>query len=467
MEMLLLEHDGRRYAVDSAWVAEIVEAAPVTPLPFAPEWVEGLAGLAGQVLVQIDFGRRLSLPAVAGAGTVLVLNVAGECLAAHVDRVLSKIDVPPEALVPRHVEVDAGEEAFISGEFAWEEQLVLCVSEQAFSLDALIAVGEPEGSGGLLGSVSIRDQQADMHLADEVTGLFFRCAGENYGLRLSDVAEVVTGEALTPVPQAPAEVAGMLLLRGSPLLVLSLAALLGRPDDGQLTSLAVVEWQGVRLALGVGMVLGIERFAADGIQALPHSEAGLEGFVVSARQGMSGLIALSTLFDAERMAIYGKFIARNTQDMMNKDEHRDTSAAGNAVTRLLTFQAGGESCALPLDWVQRVAEVAEEAAVPGGGGELAGVVQIHGEVVPVVNLCQALGGADRQLQPGGGAYLVVGVEGGVWALKVDKVERVINLCARDIEPVRADAGEWIGAVGKLDGQLLSIVRLDPLYQQAA
>lgn len=466
MEMLLLEHAGRRYAVNAAWVSEIVEAAPVTPLPFAPAWVEGLAGLSGQVLVQIDFGRRLSLPTVVGAGTVLVLNVAGERLAARVDRVLSKIDLLPEALTPRHTDAEAGESAFISGEFAWEGQLVLCVSETAFSLAALQAVGEPEGNGGLLGTVLVGDQRAEVQMAGEVTCLFFRCAGEVYGLRLSDVAEVLTGEALTPVPQTPAEVAGMLLLRGSPLLVLSLGALLGRADDGELTSLAVVEIEGVRLALGVGMVLGIERFPVDSIQALPNSEAGLEGFVVSRRQGMAGLIALSTLLDPERMAIYGKFMARKTQEMMNKEGTSDTSAAGDAMTRLLTFRAGGERCALPLDWVQRVAEVAEEAAVPGSDGDLAGVVQIHGEVVPVIDLCQALGSADSKLAAGDGAYLVVGVEGGVWALKVDKVERVVSLRERDMEPVRADAGEWVGSVGKLDGQLLSIIRLDPLRQAA-
>lgn len=465
MEILLLEHAGRRFAVDASWVAEIVEAAPATPLPFAPAWVEGLAGIAGQVLVLIDFGRRLGLPPTTGQGTVLVVKVGSERLAARVDRILCKLDLPADTLMPHQSAADAGEATYVSGEFAWEEQVVLCIGETAFSLEELEAVGEPNGSGGLLGTVSIQETREEEQAADEVVCLFFRCAGETYGLRLSDVAEVVTGEALTPVPQAPAEVAGMLLLRGSPLLVLSLSALLGRPDDGQAASLAVVEREGIRLALGVGPVLGIERFPLTGIQALPHSEAGLEGFVVSRRHGMSGLIALSALLDPERMVAYGKFMARKAQEITMQN-FNDSTGNGDAIARLLTFRAGNERCALPLDWVQRVAEAGDEAAVPGADGELAGVAQIHGEVIPVVDLSRALGRSAGGSAGDAGAYLVVGAEGGTWALKVDKVERVISLHERDIEPVRADAGEWIGAVGKLDGQLLSIVRLDPLRQAA-
>lgn len=465
MEVVLLEHAGRRFAVDAAWVAEIVEAAPATPLPFAPAWVEGLAGIAGQVLVLIDFGLRLGLPATTGAGTVLVLKLAHERLAVRVDRVLCKIDVPAAALTPHAHGEEDDEAGYVSGEFAWEEQLALCIGEAAFSLAELAAVDEPDGCGGLLGTVSVQEARVEGEAgADEVVCLFFRCAGEVYGLRLSDVAEVLAVEALTPVPQAVAEVAGMLLLRGLPLLVLSLNALLGRPDGEPARSLAVVERDGARLALGVGQVLGIERFPLSGIQALPQSEAGLEGFVVSRRHGMSGLIALPTLLDDERMAIYGKLMTRKAEE--NAMQDLSQSVGTETIARLLTFRAGNERCALPLDWVQRVAEVADEVAVPGASGDLAGVAQIHGEVIPVVDLTHALGCQNAAGVVDSAAYLVVGGEGGTWALKVDRVERVVNLNTRDIEPVRADAGEWIGAVGKLDGQLLSIIRLDPLQQAA-
>lgn len=465
MEVVLLEHAGRRFAVDATWVAEIVEAAPATPLPFAPDWVEGLAGIAGQVLVLIDFGARLGLPATTGAGTVLVLKLGYERLAVRVDRVLCKLELPADALTP-HAESDAeGTDGYLSGEFAWEGQVVLCIGEAAFSLDELAAVDEPDGCGGLLGSIPVQEvREAEEACNSEVVCLFFRCAGEVYGLRLSDVAEVLAGEALTPVPQAPAEVAGMLLLRGVPLLVLSLNALLGRPLEASAASLAVVEQGGARLALGVGQILGIERFALSAIQALPHSEAGLEGFVVSRRHGMSGLISLSALLDEERMAVYGKLMARKAGESEMQDLKQ--GAGAETMTRLLTFRAGNERCALPLDWVQRVAEAGGEVAVPGADGELAGVAQIHGEVIPVVDLAQVLGCTLARSATEAGAYLVVGSEGGTWALKVDKVERVVNLEARDIEPVRADAGEWIGSVGKLDGQLLSIIRLDPLQQAA-
>jgi purine-binding chemotaxis protein CheW len=61
-EVLLFTLEGQRYALPSADVQELVRAVRLTPLPRAPEVVEGLLNLRGQLLPVLDLRRRFRLP---------------------------------------------------------------------------------------------------------------------------------------------------------------------------------------------------------------------------------------------------------------------------------------------------------------------------------------------------------------------------------------------------------------------
>ena len=91
-----------------------------------------------------------------------------------------------------------------------------------------------------------------------------------------------------------------------------------------------------------------------------------------------------------------------------------------------------------------------------------GVVQIKGEVAPVLDLRRALG----YPQSDTAAYVVVRVDGSAWALVVDKVDRVIEIQERDITPVRNNETDFVNEIGRLNGELVSLLSLDPLARAA-
>jgi purine-binding chemotaxis protein CheW len=61
-EVLLFTLEGQRYALPSTDVRELVRAARLTPLPRAPDVVEGLLNLRGELLPVLDLRRRFRLP---------------------------------------------------------------------------------------------------------------------------------------------------------------------------------------------------------------------------------------------------------------------------------------------------------------------------------------------------------------------------------------------------------------------
>lgn len=58
------EVHGRVYAIDVSNVREVVRWQPVTPLPAAPELIEGVIDLRGSVVPVVNLGRALGFGAV-------------------------------------------------------------------------------------------------------------------------------------------------------------------------------------------------------------------------------------------------------------------------------------------------------------------------------------------------------------------------------------------------------------------
>lgn len=476
MEVVIIELKGQHYGLPAASVVEVLDALPVTPLPFAPAYVDGLVNVAGRVVPQLDAALRLGgTEAVAtDQGSVLVVTACGAPCAVHVDKVLTKASIPEEEIARREgrpapaADVETTETAetaetiamiAVTGEFPWHGRSVLLVDADVFSIDGVVPVGVPESGGGLLGqAVLVIEGSAAEADTGGLACLVVACRGERYALPLSEVGEVVDVGAITRLPHAPREMRGLALLRGSPLLALSLGVLLGGRDDAAEPVMVVVDAGGHRLGLLVERVIGIERFAADALQEA-HDGREIGGYLVGRDGAMVGLLKLAGLLTDERIADYRGFLisSRLENAMSHQTGQTDT------VRRLLAFRVGREYCALPLEWVERIEEYQAVTDVPHDTeAGLTGVVQIQGEVALVVNLGRVMGLAGV----GHGAFLVVRLDGALWALAVDRVERMVDIRESDIEPVKRAANDYIDAVGRLDGRLLSILTLAPLRDAA-
>ena len=131
------------------------------------------------------------------------------------------------------------------------------------------------------------------------------------------------------------------------------------------------------------------------------------------------------------------------------------------VRRLLTFNVGHERCALPLASVEQVVEYQQLEALPeGGGGHLHGAVQIHGDILPVVDLRIQMDVSARNTPLT--AYVVAGEENNRWALVVDQVNQVVEIPETDIEPASTQQQQYVEEIGRIDDGLLSVMSLSAL-----
>ncbi len=102
VELCAVVAGDEEFVIDLRRVREIVAPLPVTPVPRAPDFVEGVASLRGEVVPVVDVRRRLGLPVQPpGRRTRFVLvHVAGQVLALVVDAVTEVLRVPPGEIRP-------------------------------------------------------------------------------------------------------------------------------------------------------------------------------------------------------------------------------------------------------------------------------------------------------------------------------------------------------------------------------
>ncbi len=154
-----------------------------------------------------------------------------------------------------------------------------------------MASGEPEAVSERSADLAVQDTGATLHLVT------FSVDGEEYGIDISSVQEIIRVSQITAVPNAPDFVRGVINLRGRVIPVLNLRKRL-ELSDGVLTKnsrIMVVECGAKVLGLLVDSVAQVIRIPAASVDAPPGEVDGTKAFVKGIGKIDSRLIMIMEL----------------------------------------------------------------------------------------------------------------------------------------------------------------------------
>jgi purine-binding chemotaxis protein CheW len=92
-----------QFGVDILMVQEIIRKVPITAIPDAPDFIEGVINLRGNIIPVIDLRKRLNILGLRERQKdpwILVLNVAGRVTGFVVDSVSEVLKIPGSAVMP-------------------------------------------------------------------------------------------------------------------------------------------------------------------------------------------------------------------------------------------------------------------------------------------------------------------------------------------------------------------------------
>jgi purine-binding chemotaxis protein CheW len=123
------------------------------------------------------------------------------------------------------------------------------------------------------------------------------------------------------------------------------------------------------------------------------------------------------------------------------------------MTEYVTFTTAEQLFGLPIKYVQDVFTIANITRVPLAGAEIAGVLNLRGRIVTVIDLANLL---HLEATKASGAQMVIGIERSSesFGILVDRAGEVLSLSDADREPIPVNLDHT------LDGIAAGVFRLD-------
>jgi len=115
------------------------------------------------------------------------------------------------------------------------------------------------------------------------------------------------------------------------------------------------------------------------------------------------------------------------------------------MTDYVSFTTAGQLFGLPIECVQDVFTLGEITPVPLAGREIAGVLNLRGRIVTVIDLASRLA---LDAATDAGANMVIGIERGSesFGVLVDRVGEVLSLSDDDRQPTPINLDRTLNAV---------------------
>ncbi|HAA90264.1 MAG: CheW domain protein [Thermoanaerobacterales bacterium 50_218] len=135
--------------------------------------------------------------------------------------------------------------------------------------------------------------------------------------------------------------------------------------------------------------------------------------------------------------------------------------------QLVVFSVGEEEYALEIEQVQEINRLLPITRVPRAPSFIEGVINLRGNVIPVVNLHYRLGVGTR-VNTNDTRIIIALVYDNPVGLVVDRVSEVLYLPKNRIESPDSVGGiarvEYLRGIGKVDGRLILLLNLDALLE---
>ena len=148
IEMVEFHLGADAYALELACVREITPGGTVSKVPKAPDYVEGVMNLRGQILPVVNLRRRLGMKEIpADRNTrIVVISNRGRIVGFVVDRVEQIVRVPADRVEPAPVEVVGSLAGYVRGLARLDKRVLVVLNP-----DELVdrgRLGTPESATG-------------------------------------------------------------------------------------------------------------------------------------------------------------------------------------------------------------------------------------------------------------------------------------------------------------------------------
>ncbi|MBQ8137926.1 MAG: purine-binding chemotaxis protein CheW [Lachnospiraceae bacterium] len=154
----------------------------------------------------------------------------------------------------------------------------------------------------------------------------------------------------------------------------------------------------------------------------------------------------------------------STNNNLNLPEDGDETKIVDVTFQYIVIRLGEEQYGIDISYVNNIVRMQRITRVPKVAPYLKGVINLRGEVLPVVSLRLKMG-LDEDVFDKATRIIILKTENeGQIGIIVDEVKEVVTLSEKSIEKIshdnKSEKANFLSGVGKNNGELISILDLN-------
>ncbi len=391
--------DAAEFGLPLLDVLEIIRVPDLVPVPLTHSAVLGIANLRGTVLPVTSLRRSFGMPErdMDDASRVVVVLDRGAPVGVVVDRMSSVLTVEDADIE------DADRLHALSGNEHLVDRVVRGPSGRIMVFDPAKVLAElspapVEGRTTKPPDAANKPAEAERRLPDRQL-VSFVVGKQEYALPIERVKEIITlPEDVVLVPRGPPALVGMMTLRDRVLPLVSAGAVLGLEPAADGPRRVVVTTGLSRPGLEVGLVVDavkeVLRLSHEQVEDLPPLlKSGSDELLAVCRLGDGSRTV--TLVDVDRLLDVEAVLEAALEGAEAVEEA--TRAEQSDEEQVVVFRLRGDRYGVPIQAVQEIVRLPEEiTAVPRASSDVLGIMNLRGQILPVVDLRARLGIASAE-----------------------------------------------------------------------
>ncbi|MEQ8174097.1 MAG: chemotaxis protein CheW [Syntrophomonadaceae bacterium] len=444
-------------------VQEVIRMPSITRFPQAPDYVDGITSLRGNILPVIDTRKKFGLDEaeINESNRVIVVNSGGTIAGLNVDSVSQVLRVDNKNIEAATRLADDSKTTSVTNVVKLDggKKLIMV-------LDACSLLGQEAVNLNATGAI-FADKDHLQSVIDEIQIVSFQVGDEEFGLEIAKVKEIIRVPDIVKVPNVPNYIKGIIFLRDTLMPIYDLRTKLGLNNDEIMDTarIVVVEATGMLVGLIVDRVFEVTRISRDTIfpppQIVSHNTGELITGIVRLENGKRTIMLMDV------MNIIDQSVMEQIHSAKDLVKETDNNAAHDLVEKqLVVFKLADEEFGVSIEQVQEINKIAQITKIPRTPQFVEGIVNLRGDVIPVIDLRKRLA-MDIQSNTDRTRIVVSEINNKKIGLIVDEVLEVLRISAQYSEPVpdivQADKTQgFMGGVINVNKRMIMVLDLNNL-----
>lgn len=297
--------------------------------------------------------------------------------------------------------------------------------------------------------------------SEEIKLISFLLDDKEYAININFVQEVIEEKEITSVPKSPEYMEGVIDLRGHIIPIINLRKILGlkEREKKEDTKIAVVEVAETRFGIvidSVKEVLNIHKFD---IEPVPQFSVEKIEFLEGVAKTKDRLVML---FNLNKILKKEELQEIKTEEKLPGEVSKETD-----ILQVISFFIAQECYGLDIKFIQEIIIPPKITSVPNTPNFLKGVINLRGNIVPVIDIREFLGLPKKEIT-NSTRIIVTTHNGDIAGIIIDAVHQVMKFSKEIIEPplstLEEKKAEYISGIVKEKSGILILLNFEKLLQ---